>query len=277
MSSPFDDAMTREPMFEDLFYPADKSELYSKVSDMLSRNQAGRSSDLALSPCASLDYAGDLMARAIASFAGLAPQRLIMVASAESDWDSSGPCLWLPESASFRTPLYESLVDTDFCATLKDMSTLFRVNDVPHLETYRIEIQLPFVHVLYPQASIVPILVSGRSESLVRALIGGLHMSALEHPASQAILICGNVSGYRPSADASREAERIIQSLTRGDSTALLTDPDIRTDSVNVLAVFAALTRQRPVQVLGQKSSTPGNKSLVSLAESIEYAALAAG
>lgn len=276
MSDSQDVPVVREPQFEDLFYPGDPSELRSEVLHRVQGLSPTPGVCCALSPCAGHAWAGDLMAQACASFRDMAPQRIILIAQADGEPVQRVPVAWLPESPVFRTPLGDSPVDQEYVACLLDLGTSFRVGDVPHLQSWRLEVQLPFLQHLYPRASVVPILVEGPPDLIARALAGAIAMADAELPAKSAILCCGNISGLRPRPEAEQEADRVLEVLLPNESHWPPEPSGHRTDNPGILALFARLTRGRDKILLGRKSGIPEEGSLISSGKTISYGAIAA-
>jgi AmmeMemoRadiSam system protein B len=79
-------------------------------------------------------------------------------------------------SDSFDTPLGEIQVDSKVCEELASCSTLFELNDHPHLREFSLEVLLPFVKYCLPGARIVPVLMGKTVPGLIKALAGALHV-----------------------------------------------------------------------------------------------------
>ncbi len=163
-------------MVAGIFYPDDPYALSERVGASLrAAMEKGTSVDggqalAILSPHAAFEYTCNVQAAAWASAACRRIERVVMVAPVRNRNEAG---VYLPESAVYQTPLGDVEVDTGACADLESCSTLFTTNDIPHFESHAIEVQLPFMRSLFPEAQLVPVLVSGDvslSSSLARAI-----------------------------------------------------------------------------------------------------------
>ncbi len=174
----------RAPVVDDIFYPAERAALDDAVRGLLGRSAAapGEAPALVL-PHAAYSIAGDLLASGFLSASRRRIERAVIFAPMHRD---AGNRVVLPESSAFLTPMGETAVDEKTIGELEGWSTAIIRNDVPHLEEHAVEVCLPFINILFPGASVVPILVgrapAGLLKTVGRALttaLGGLWDSTL--------------------------------------------------------------------------------------------------
>ncbi len=167
---------TREAIVAGIFYPDDLSTLKNRIDEALKKVAFSTSTEAIsrplaiLAPHAAFEYTCDIQATAWASVAGLRVDTVVIIAPLRRPLEFGA---YLPESAAFMTPLGDVQVDSGACADLESCSTLFSSNDGPHFESHAIEVQLPFMHTLFPDALLVPVLVCGDAtvaSSLARAI-----------------------------------------------------------------------------------------------------------
>lgn len=204
---------TREAIVAGIFYPDDLSILTTRIDEALksaSRFQTKKRSSRPVSilaPHAAFGYTCDVQAAAWATVAGSHIDTIVIIAPLRRPQES---CAYLPESAAFQTPLGDVLVDSGACADLESCSTLFSSNDGPHFESHAIEVQLPFMHTLFPDARLVPVLVCGDAtvaESLARA-IDIVFCDTLDHTL---IVTSSNLAASLVAGDASRRSDELLQ------------------------------------------------------------------
>ena len=161
-------ARARPPIVDGLFYPAEKGPLAGMVDGLLARSPTPEGDAFAvISPHAAYGYAGEVMAAAFRAMRLRPLRTIVLLGPIHRDPVES---LCLPESAVFTTPLGDVRVDEASVDALLASDPLFRRNDIPHLEEHCIEVQLPFLARLFPDASIVPILMGSQSSSAVDVL-----------------------------------------------------------------------------------------------------------
>lgn len=212
----------RESIVAGIFYPEDASVLASSVDRALgSAADGGGQADGAraiLTPHAAFDYCSTVQASAWKASGGRNVRRVIMVCPRHRAEESA---LYLPESTMFQCPLGPVPVDTDFCAELESCSTIFRLNDIPHLEEHGIEVQLPFMKRLFPDAVLVPIVMSGCDASAVGGLARALDM-LLDHEGDGDLVVSvSNLASSIMAADAAMRSDELVKLLLKGDWRAL--------------------------------------------------------
>jgi AmmeMemoRadiSam system protein B len=267
-----DTGMVREPMVEGIFYPAEPAELTAAVRQLLSQaNALPQHVRAILSPHASYEFAGQLMANAFKTAAGQPPERVAIIAPC---FHSRENAIYLPESPVFRSPIGESRVDMEIVDSLLETSTLIQKNDLPHLQEHAIEVQLPFIHYLFPQATIVPILMGSTQESVFRALVAGLTL-CLGDGGAELLVISANLTGVLDQSRAVREAARTIDLVTSGNYAAFFEQTG-RAEPANEnngpLAVAAWLALEYDAQVIARSNSLTVHYDSTNV---VEYGALA--
>ncbi len=169
----------RPPSVAGTFYPAERTALASLI-DVL-RVEAGRSWGRGpgpadrrllglLVPHAGLVYSG---AVAVAGWRRLegdrrpAPTVVLLGTNHAAGW-LDGIGAW--EAGAWRTPLGEMTVDADLAAAILRIGRPFRIDRLAHLGEHSIEVQLPILRTVAPDARIVPLAVStGTGASAVEA------------------------------------------------------------------------------------------------------------
>ncbi|HJQ84737.1 MAG TPA: AmmeMemoRadiSam system protein B [Candidatus Binatia bacterium] len=165
----------KEPHLAGRWYPGDARALARTVADMLAAGGPPRPGVLAvLVPHAAYQYSGPTAARGFAA-AGRDVRRFVVLAP--SHFARFRGAAVLPMRA-YRTPLGEMAIDAAAVART-DAPDLVRPNPAVFMREHALEIQLPFLQALAPDATLVPLLVgeleAGDAERLaavVRSLAG---------------------------------------------------------------------------------------------------------
>jgi MEMO1 family protein len=210
----------REPLVSGIFYPSLKDQLYTEISSLL--NEQTQYSDNAfalISPHACLDYAGSIMAAAYQSASKRKINTVVILAPMHrNDHDE----IILPESDFFETPLGLVKINHEIIEELLSCSNSIIKNDIPHLEEHCIEIQLPFIQVLFPDADIVPVLMSKSKPGNVKVLSNALQLTLNEKYKDILFAISANI-GYctKREKTTEKEAELFTKLLLEKDKEGI--------------------------------------------------------
>lgn len=227
----------REAIVAGIFYPDDPGRLGADIDVALEAALARRDEPLPdgvaiLSPHAAFDYSLPVQAAAwsvalersrAAKERGEAIDRIVIVAPMRTPGED---CVYLPESEAFQTPLGDVEVDSGACADLESCSTVFRSNDLPHLESHGIELQLPFVRWLFPGALLVPLLASG-GPRVAAALSRALDLTLGDTLDSSLLVVSSNLATSLVAADAARRSDDALALLSAGAKAELAARDDL--------------------------------------------------
>jgi MEMO1 family protein len=197
----------RAPIVDEFFYPAQPRELRAAVRELLDGCGAerGRAAALVL-PHAAYPIAGALLAAGFAAAAARSIERVIVLAPIHRD---TGNKIVLPESNVFLTPIGETEVDEEVLDAVEGWSTAIVRSDVPHLEEHAIEVCLPFVQVLFPKATLVPLLI-GRAPGGLLKTLGRAISGAIGDWGSTLLVASSNLNG---DSGGMREANTFLSAL----------------------------------------------------------------
>lgn len=236
-------AKLREAVVSGIFYPEDPGALRAAVETELRKAPAGRGAALAiLSPHAAFEYAGAVAAAAWAAAADRNPSTVVLLAPYHRAEESA---VWLPEAEVFQTPLGDVQVDRARVEDLETCGTLFRQNDIPHFEEHGIEVQLPFLQVLYPEATVVPVLLGKPSPSAVESLAKALSLVFSDSLESILFVVSTNFAGHPSEEEADRRFERVLAHIASGDDESLYEEYRSETPDMCGVGCLASLMRSR--------------------------------
>ncbi|MDR1505858.1 MAG: AmmeMemoRadiSam system protein B [Treponema sp.] len=143
----------------------------------------------------------------------------VVILGALHDPKRSG--LFLSNSNFFKTPLGLLPVDEEAGEELASCSTIFEINDNPHLREFSIEVLLPFVKYCFPAAAVVPILMGFHSPPLVKALAAALNIVFGENRDKTLFIISTCLSKNKNSGRSFAQAERFISLIDEGNGEAM--------------------------------------------------------
>ncbi len=222
--------IVREAMVAGLFYPEAGPELLWAVDSSIEAAEAtshaaapapAAAARCILSPHGGFSYSSLAQAKAWRELKGRSPSRIVVL----GPWHGANEQgVFLPESNVFRTPLGDLRVDDEICDELESSGTVFVRNDIPHMEEHSIELQLPFMKRLFPEALLIPILVGGHDRRLPASLSRALDLTIEEYGDSMAVVASSNLSSSFNPDEAAARSDRIVAALERGDAEALAND-----------------------------------------------------
>ncbi len=247
----------RAPAVAGLFYPESPAELGVTLDALLAgpAPKAGVPKALIV-PHAGYVYSGLVAAHAFRSLRALGGvvTRVILLGPSHREWFRG---LAVPRARAFATPLGLAPVDAATVAQLAGRPTVL-VADAPHAREHSLEVQLPFLQRLLPQAQFVPIVVgeatAAEVESVIDALWGG---------PETLIVVSSDLSHYHPYDEA-----RTLDNATAGAILAARADLTGE-DACGCLAINGLLraARRRGMRVelidLQNSGDTAGDRDRV--------------
>ncbi len=243
-----------------IFYPGKAEELADTVHRHLKEAEnSGDSAPVILSPHAGYGYAGNFMGAAYKAASAADFSRVVILSRVHREPDK---VLFLPESTAFRTPLGDVEVDSPWISSLLQADPHFKQDDIPHTEEHSIEVQLPFIQVLWPQAKIVPILSGVPSLSLMRILGGALRQLVRSSSGRTLFVVSSNLSAYDHPEDAKRDTDHFLSLLEKGEWESfpdLLRQKKINACSADCLtAVYVLFNGHLKPELLGKECDFDG-------------------
>jgi AmmeMemoRadiSam system protein B len=147
----------RRPIVDGLFYPRVQKELKREVDSLLAKaSPSAVDASALITPHAAFQYVGELLALAYKSASARRISNVILIAPLHRD---SSQVLYLPSAQAFETPLGTVRVDHESCEKLLAGNIGFAYGDEAFEEEHSIEVQLPFIQRLFPEAALLPVLV----------------------------------------------------------------------------------------------------------------------
>lgn len=149
----------REPAVAGTFYPAGADALRDVVTTCLREAVPARSPrPVALvAPHAGYLYSGQIAADAWRQAEGGEYDLVVLLGTNHTAPPFPGAAV--SPDAGFRTPLGVAAVDREAAGALLAASPDCRADGLPHTREHSVEVQIPFVQVLFPRARILPLVV----------------------------------------------------------------------------------------------------------------------
>ncbi|MBC7237955.1 MAG: AmmeMemoRadiSam system protein B, partial [Chloroflexi bacterium] len=191
--------MARYPVVAGTFYPADELAARRQVQQALRQARAvslPRPLRAGVVPHAGWVFSGATAAYVFAALAAQCPApETIVLFGAVHRWGVTGPSVY--PAGSWRTPLGDLYVDQELAeALLKVGQGLFQRAPEAHADEHSIEVQLPFIKHVLPDATILPIAVLPDSKA---PAVGRLAAQAAQEQGRLAVAIgSSDLTHYGP-------------------------------------------------------------------------------
>jgi len=261
----------REPAVAGTFYPEDPGELTSTVDRLLAHANGQLEPDRELraliSPHAGYAYSGMVAAAAYASLKGRGFSTVVLVGP-DHYIGFEGVAVY-PRGA-FRTPLGDVWVDEELADLFLGAGSGVQPAPEAHSREHALEVQLPFLQRVAPQAKIVPVLMGFRSRTNVEIMANVLSR-ALDNP--HVVLVAStDLSHYHPRPVAAKLDGRVTdlvrafaptslwQELRAGNVEACGGDPMV---SVMLGAAIAGAEQSRILRYGDSGESSGDGRSVV--------------
>lgn len=215
-------ATIREPAAAGSFYPGSAAALVDEVDGLLHTGRAverpaGEPAALrgVIVPHAGYRFSGPVAgtAYAVAAASGLTPEGVVILGPSHF-WPLLGAAV--PRLSAWRTPIGEVTIDAQ--RRERALAAGCRGDDRPHASEHSIEVQLPFVQRLYPDAPVLPVAVGeGPPEAVAAALEATLDESTL-------LIVSSDLSHYLDAETAHRVDVRTAAAIESLDHAAIRDD-----------------------------------------------------
>ena len=208
----------REPAVAGQFYPADAGKLRLAIREYM-RDAVAPVVDGTFAlviPHAGYVFAGQVFADAYRQVEGRTFDTVVILGTNHTVAGFSGVSVY-PRGA-YRTPLGLAAIDERGAAALLAEDRDCREDVSPQLREHSVEVQVPFVQVLFPEARILPIVVGEPDAGVCRRLGEGL---ARTLKGKRALVVASSDLSHYPAYDDAVRADReTMESISRMDAGA---------------------------------------------------------
>ena len=251
----------RPPAVAGMFYPADPQQLAQYVRAALAR--AARDVpqlpevEAVVAPHAGYRYSGEIAAHAFAALAERGDVKRILLLGPAHTVPLRG--IAAPAWDGFATPLGVVPVDTRARETIAHLPQVV-IDNVPHAREHALEVELPFIQVLFPKVPVLPLVVGEATPQEVAEVIETVR--ALDP--DTAIIISSDLSHYEPYEQARLHDARTAQKIEALDEARIGPHDACGARPLSGLLHEARLHHWRPVLLdLRNSGDTAGDKSRV--------------
>lgn len=199
----------REPAIAGTWYPGSQAELRQQVTSYLtgvpSKDAVQPTNIVALiAPHAGYAYSGQVAAHAYKQIDGRRFDTVVVIAPSHRV-PFSGVAVY--DRGGFRTPLGVMELDRTLIAALEKKDKRIRFVPDAHTKEHALEIQLPFLQVLLPQARLVPLLMGDQDRATCEALAEALASAC----AGKSVLIVASSDlSHFHAYDAAKKLDQVV-------------------------------------------------------------------
>ncbi len=249
---------TRSPAVAGLFYPSGSQQLVRVITDFLAlANCSTKTPKALIVPHAGYRYSGVVAAAAYSTLTHMRKTiRTVVVIGPSHHIGFLG--IATPGADYFATPLGNVVIDHNKIAAISDLPFVVKRNDA-HFQEHSLEVQIPFLQVLFDNFSIVPIVTGNASAEQVSIVLERLWGSP-----ETLILISSDLSHYHNyhtaqqlDLETSNAIEQLKPELIRSESACG------RIPINGLLNVARKLNLQAEVLDLRNSGDTEGSKDRV--------------
>ena len=239
--------MLRLPAVAGRFYPANPVELTSVVRRLTAHSE-GAIENISVRACL-VPHAGYMYSGGVAGdvFSRIELPRKILILGVRHF--PRGESAAILSSGAWRTPLGDAPIDSELAGALKESCPLLREDAVAHTREHSLEVQIPFLQVLAPGFSFVPVaLGTVRFEDLVRVgeAVAQVLMAAKERVL---LLATSDLNHYEDDATTRVKDRRAIERLLALDARGLF---DVcRKEKISMCGLGPAVATIAALRVMG--------------------------
>jgi AmmeMemoRadiSam system protein B len=211
----------RKAAFAGTWYPGQATALRSQINSLLDsvsgKTGGGEQAIGLVAPHAGLMYSGRVAACAYRAVQGVAYESILVIAPSHR-MPFRG--VSLIREGGYETPLGTMAIDGELAAAIVAGARTVKVNPAVHVEEHAVEMQLPFLGVLFAQVPFVPLIMGDQSRETCEDLACSIHQAAL----GKKILIVASsdLSHFHPAVSAGPMDRLFIDKMSALDPDGLL-------------------------------------------------------
>ena len=241
--------MQRLPAVAGQFYPDHSGSLRETVKDMLSSPQEKRSAIGLVVPHAGYPYSGAIAGQTFARV--LIPPRVVMIGPNHHGYGHPGAVY---ASGTWVSPLGTTSIDSILAKSILDGCSALASDESAHRHEHSLEVLLPFIQVLAPETSIVPICLGRLSLEDLLALGESLG-KVLAAFGEEVLLVASSDMTHYESGDVAREKDMLaLQRLLELDPAGLYRT--VAAQKITMCGVIPVTVMLAAARQLGARSAT---------------------
>lgn len=241
--SPAEVRSVKTPNVAGTFYPNDAAELAATVKGFLKDAEASeRAEDVVaiITPHAGYPYSGAVAATAFRQLQGRRPATVVLLGPSHY---CASPIIATGTYDGYETPLGVANVGGEFVAAVAERCADVTYTNVPFAREHCLEVQLPFVQTLFPEARVAPFIFCRQDPAAAAAFGKALAEVAEASNGDVVVVATCDLSHYHPYDEAVALDRAFVRTLERFDEGAVFAGEDAREFEIDAPGVVAATLR----------------------------------
>ncbi len=205
----------RQPAVAGQFYPSDPQKLRLAVEKYLedAREIEVEKPVAIISPHAGYIYSGQFAADAFKQAAGEKIELVVILGTNHTTAGFNDVSIY--RAGAFKTPLGNAAIDAQIAERLIEKNNRFVFNKQVHAREHSVEVQIPFVQVLFPDAEIVPVVVGCAEKDLCKSF--GEALAEALHGKKALIVASTDLTHYPAAKDAKKVDGAVLRAIETMD------------------------------------------------------------
>ena len=212
--------MRREPAVANQFYPGREEDLKKDISSRMKPGKGEQKKEKVLalvSPHAGYMYSGNV-AGAVYTVADITKEVIVM----GPNHHGLGAPFAVMNQGTWHMPWGDMNINEELANLLIEESRWLRADVQAHIQEHSVEVQLPFIHYIKPDAEFVPI-VLGRADFRTCEEIGTAIARAIKKFAKPVVVIAStDMTHYESQEQAQQKDQLAIERISAFDPAGLL-------------------------------------------------------
>jgi hypothetical protein len=236
---------TRRPVVAGTFYPGRRDALAENVAVCMGERRPKKALG-GIVPHAGYVYSGQTCG---AFFAAVeVPDRVVLLGPKHTH-AGADYALW--PGGAWETPLGEVLVDEELSASILERCSGIEPDESAHLEEHSLEVVLPFIQYVNPNAEIVPIAFNAMDDKTLAEFGEGIAAVINERSDEVLIVVSSDMSHYVGAAEAERQDRIALGEIEKLDAAQLI--DVVRRNHITMCGVWPAAVGIVAARALGAK------------------------
>lgn len=233
-------ALVKSPNVAGTFYPGDADELRAAVEDMLAGAEESLPADdvvAIITPHAGYPYSGAVAATAFRQLQGLRPATVVLLGPSHY---CASPGIATGTYDGYETPLGVVRVDAELVTAVAEGCGDVTYSNVPFAREHCLEVQLPFVQTLFPEARIAPFIFCQQDEDAAAKFGEALAKAVAAADADVVMVATCDLSHYHPYDEAVKLDRSFVETFEGFDEAAIFVGQDTGEFEIDAPGVVAA-------------------------------------
>ncbi|MEE9456106.1 MAG: AmmeMemoRadiSam system protein B [bacterium] len=238
----------RLPIVAGQFYPADEASLRRELATYVVAAERERYPG-GLCPHAGYVYSGPTAGEL---FARLDVPAVVVLLGPKHHEAGAPYAVW--PAGAWRTPLGDAPVNEEVAAALLEKCPLLEADEAAHRPEHSLEVVVPFVQYVNPEATIVPVALGPMAAAAVRDTGAGVAAALEPFKENAVVVVSSDMTHYESAASAERKDALAIERLKELDAEGLL--EVVASHDISMCGVWPAAVALAALRALGASGGT---------------------